>query len=207
MESTVLRCQGRVLRGALWLERAHQTCRSPEQEAVGWEYLSCRHDRAGTDHAALADVAAVEESGLNANQASIVDATAVQHRSVTHHDICSHQRRVEIAQVDHRPILKVGSRTHTDVVHISPQYASKPDTRVVFQCDVADEKRTRCHEAVIGDGRNVVSVAQEVSACEAATESLELRLKLVELFRAIGRARNGICDCPRSHLQGLRGEV
>src|SRR5258706_990659 len=124
--------------------------RAQDHRTIG-KLLALGHDGAGADQAVPADHSAVEHPGLDTDQRAVADDTAVQHGLVSCSDAFADGQRLPWIGVQNGPILPIGIASDTDGFIVAAQYGTKPDTAVLREFYIADN---RCRWRDVGTGGN-----------------------------------------------------
>nr|GFC58613.1 hypothetical protein [Tanacetum cinerariifolium] len=118
---------------------ANDLARRPHHQRAIRNHLAFANQRIGADDAVFADLRAVEDHRVDADERVVVDGAAMQHDVVADgHVLADGQRRPHVGVHD-RAILHVAVLADVDQLVIPAQHGAEPDAGVGLKPDLADQ--------------------------------------------------------------------
>lgn len=100
-----------------------------------------RHQTAGGDQRIFSDARTVQNSRADADEASLLDVTAVNRCRMPYGDLVFDNGRklLSAGNMNDSAVLDVGSRTNADKIDIAPQNAVIPNIRIFADLHITDD--------------------------------------------------------------------
>ncbi|RWW90334.1 hypothetical protein BHE74_00023108 [Ensete ventricosum] len=121
--------------------------RAHHQRTIG-NFLALANQRVGANDAMLADFCAVEDDGVNADKAVIIDGATMQHGVMTDGHAGAQGQRVAHVGVHHAAVLHVAVLADQDQFVVATQHRIEPDVGALLQLDLAHQRGIGGYPAV-----------------------------------------------------------
>src|SRR5690606_25363524 len=156
---------------------AHHLARAAHHQAAIRDDLAFGNQAVGANDAVLADLGAVEDHRVDADQAVIVHRAAVHHHVVTDGDALAQGQRKAHVGVHDATVLHVAVLSDMDQLVVATQHRTEPDTGPRLQADIADQVGAWCNPAI---GMGIDTGASQ--AVFHARQSSSLSAQVYEVF-------------------------
>jgi hypothetical protein len=104
----------------------------------------------GADDAIVADAAAIEDGGTNADQAIHSNAASMERGSVPDHAALADSERKAWIGVQNATVLDIASLLDVDQFVVAAQHRAKPDTDISLELDPTNHDGRRCNPVFAG---------------------------------------------------------
>jgi hypothetical protein len=108
-------------------QASHDLARAAQDHAAGRNHTASRDECACPDDAVGTNLSAIEDDGLDPNEALILDGAAMDHGLVANRDTLTHCDGESGVGMQNRTILNVGLRTNLEQIVVPPQNGVEPD--------------------------------------------------------------------------------